>query len=166
MYGIFQLQKKMRHTKITRMWYRRWNIYNIRRQTLLHWGLAKVRRSRIEDHGMFSSTRRGLTRLRWRLLLLSCNSRIYCYLNRYGNKANILFLLSEFSASFFFFLAIHYNTSIGMETLSRDVTTVLACKKNKACSYLTGLPRTAYWDAAELLHRRSKHGRWNERSPD
>lgn len=23
MYGIFQLQKKMRHTKITRMWYRR-----------------------------------------------------------------------------------------------------------------------------------------------
>ena len=24
MYGIFQLQKKMRHTKITRMWYRKW----------------------------------------------------------------------------------------------------------------------------------------------
>jgi NADH dehydrogenase (ubiquinone) Fe-S protein 7 len=23
MYGIFQLQKKMRHTRITRMWYRR-----------------------------------------------------------------------------------------------------------------------------------------------
>ena len=25
MYGIFQLQKKMRHTRITRMWYRRWS---------------------------------------------------------------------------------------------------------------------------------------------
>jgi NADH:ubiquinone oxidoreductase subunit B-like Fe-S oxidoreductase len=24
MYGIFQLQKKMRHTKVTRMWYRKW----------------------------------------------------------------------------------------------------------------------------------------------
>jgi NADH dehydrogenase (ubiquinone) Fe-S protein 7 len=23
MYGIFQLQKKMRHTKVTRMWYRK-----------------------------------------------------------------------------------------------------------------------------------------------
>jgi NADH dehydrogenase (ubiquinone) Fe-S protein 7 len=23
MYGIFQLQKKMRHTKITRLWYRK-----------------------------------------------------------------------------------------------------------------------------------------------
>ena len=29
MYGIFQLQKKMRHTRITRMWYRRWFLWLI-----------------------------------------------------------------------------------------------------------------------------------------
>lgn len=63
-------------------------------------------------------------------------------------------------------LSVDNNSSVGMQTLPRNKTTILARKENETCRNLARLSWATHRCAAELLLGGGIHSCWDKRRPD
>jgi hypothetical protein len=74
--------------------------------------------------------------------------------------------MDEISLFSIYHLSVDNDSTVGMQTLSRDKATILACKEDETCCDLAGLSWATHRCAAELLLSGGSHSCRNKRSPD